>query len=190
MQRVTSQRHNGTADAAAHAVILVANPRWSPFDRHELMHAASLTLWGEPGGAARGSDAWRAGGWLREGLAAAAENRCGAYTNRGVAAAMHAGGEKLTVADLIERFYELDDLAAYLQAGSLVEYLLDAGGRPAFRRLWAAGPGALGATYGRTANEIDAEWQAWLRATPAGARPDDVAALRRQGCGAGEPPRD
>jgi hypothetical protein len=190
MAAVTGQSHNGTTDPEAHTVLVVANDDWSPFDRHELMHAASLNLWGEPGSARRGTAEWRRGGWLREGLAAVAEDRCGRYTNRAVAAAMHEQGERLTLPQLFESFYEQDDLAAYMQAGSLVEYLLDTGGRARLRALWLGGSDGLERVYGITIAELEKGWLRWLVSTPADARPRSVAELRRNGCGAGEPPRD
>jgi hypothetical protein len=186
MARVTGRSHNGTTDAPSHAVLLVANAEWSPFDRHELMHAASLTLWGEPGGARAGTAEWARGGWLREGIAAAAEDRCGPYRGRAVAAAMQAGGERLSIAELTGHFYERDDLSAYLQAGSLVQFLLETRGREPFRRLWREGPDALERVYGRPADALDAEWRAWLAATPAETRPPSLAELRRAGCGASD----
>lgn len=188
MALVTGQSHNGTTDAGAHAVLVVASAAWSPFDRHELMHMASLTLWGEPGRPTSRA-AWRRSGWLREGLAAAAEDRCGAWTNRGVAAAMQAGGERLSLAQLTESFYEQDDLAAYLQAGSLVGYLLETRGRPRFRELWRAGPDGLARVYGASASELESGWRAWLADTPLSARPPSLAALREAGCGSAEPDR-
>ena len=189
MALVTGQRHNGTADAASHAVLVVANRDWSPFDRHEIMHAASLNLWGEPGAARRGSTAWRREGWLREGIAALAEDRCGRWTGRGVAAAMHAAGEGTSLDELTGSFYALDDLRAYLQAGSLVEYLLEIGGRDALRQLWRSGTAGLERVYGRDPAAIDVAWRAWLATTPAAERPPDLEAMREAGCGAGEPPR-
>ena len=51
MAPITGGRHAGTTDAAAHAVALVENGSWRAFTRHEVMHAVSLLLWGQPGGA-------------------------------------------------------------------------------------------------------------------------------------------
>jgi hypothetical protein len=167
----------------------VANAGWRPFERHETMHAVSLGLWGEPGRPASDA-AWRRGGWLREGLAAAAEDRCGPWRGRAVAAAMQASGEGLALAELVEHFYERDDLAAYLQAGALVEYLLETRGVARFRRLWRAGGDALPRVYGEPLDALEAEWRAWLAAVPGASRPPDLAALRREGCGAREPARD
>jgi hypothetical protein len=188
MRRAIGRGHNGFTDVEGHAVFLVANGTWHPFERHETMHAVSLGLWGEPGAPASEA-AWRRAGWLREGLAAAAEDRCGGFDGRAVAAAMQAGGEGLSLAHLVDSFYEQDDLDAYLQAGSLVEYFLETYGAARFRRLWRAGGDGLEAATGKPTAELEAEWRRWLAATPVETRPPDLAALRETGCGAGEPER-
>jgi hypothetical protein len=65
------------------------------------------------------------GGWLREGVVAAAEDLYGRYSYRGMAAQWQAEGTLLPLDSLVHAFYRQDDLAAYLQAGSLVQYLLE-----------------------------------------------------------------
>ena len=65
------------------------------------------------------------GGWLRERIAAAAEDRYLTYSYRGMAAQWLAEGTILPLDTLVHRFYRVDDLAAYLQSGSLVNYLLE-----------------------------------------------------------------
>lgn len=187
MTPLTGGRSTGHTDAPAHAVALVENESWRAFTRHEVMHAVSLLLWGHPGGAedaprdSAAARAWRRGGWLREGIAAAAEDRCGPYANRGVAAAMQAEGALIPFEALTGAFYEQDDLAAYLQAGSLVGYLLATYGRAPFRALWRSG--SVEDAYGKPATAVEAEWATWLRATPSEARPESVGALRGRGCG-------
>ncbi len=187
MVPITGGRHTGTTDAGAHAVALVENESWRAFTRHEVMHAVSLLLWGQPGGAedtpqdSAAAEAWRRGGWLREGLAAAAENRCGPYTNRGASAVMQGEGTLIPIGALAGSFYEQDDLAAYLQAGSLVEYLLGTYGRERFQALWRSG--SVEVAYDKRAAVVGAEWAAWLRSAPPKARPESTAALRARGCG-------
>jgi hypothetical protein len=74
MASLTDGRFTGFTDAPANTIVLLEN---------EVMHAVSLLLWGHPGGAedaprdSAAVEAWRRGGWLREGIAAVAEARCG-----------------------------------------------------------------------------------------------------------------
>lgn len=65
------------------------------------------------------------GGWFREGLAAAAEDLHVSYSYRGMAAQWQAEGTLLPLDSLVSGFYRQDDLAAYLQAGTFVHYLLE-----------------------------------------------------------------
>ncbi len=187
MVPLSGGRQTGFTDAPAHAVALVENESWRAFTRHEVMHAVSLLLWGHPGGAedaprdSAAAQAWQRGGWLREGIAAAAEDRCGPYTNRGVAATMQAEGALIPFDTLAGAFYEQDDLAAYLQAGSLVGYLLATYGQDRFRTLWQSG--SVEAAYGKPVAAVEAEWAAWLRAAPSEAQPESMEALRGRGCG-------
>jgi hypothetical protein len=53
-------------------------------------------------------------GWLREGIAAAAEDRYLNYSYGGMAAQWQAEGALLPLGTLVTAFYQQDDLAAYL----------------------------------------------------------------------------
>jgi hypothetical protein len=111
-------------------------------------------------------------------IAAAAEDRYLSYSYRGMAAQWLAEGTILPLDTLVQRFYQVDDLEAYLQSGSLVAYLLERYGTDRFRQVWRGGPSAFVRAFGRTATEIEADWHAWLRATPASVRPASIAAAR------------
>ena len=130
-------------------------------------------------------DVWEKGSWLREGLAAAAEDLCGSYTYRGFAARMQKEGQLLSLDTLRDAFTAQDDLAAYVQAGSLVQYLLQRYDRQRFRELWRDDGRHLEQIYGESAAAIESAWHEWLRAT-SDQQPPTVAALRQQGC---SPPR-
>jgi hypothetical protein len=150
------------------------------------MHIFSLRLWGHPGTSGAGSadpsiDVWRVGTWLREGIAAAAENLCGEYTYRGVSAQMQAEGQLFPLDTLRDAFMQQDDLAAYLQAGSLVQYLMETHGRERFRDLWRGAGRNLENVYGASVSSIEAAWHDWLRST-ADARPPSMSAFRQHGC--------
>jgi hypothetical protein len=177
MRALVGAGTTGWTVADAHAVFLVANQAWSPFAHHEIMHAASLTVWGEPRGLAT---------WLREGLAAATEDRCGPSTGRGAAAQLLAEGRLARPEVIIASFDSLahiDDLAAYLEAGALVQYLLARYGRDSLARVWRGGLAEFPHAYGRTAAAVGPEWLAWLARTPRRERPPSYASLRARGCG-------
>jgi hypothetical protein len=181
MQALVGRSAAGTAEASSNAVLLVGNERLAPQLRHEVMHAVSLQLWGHPFDPVTPTQA-RQGGWLREGIAMLAQGRCGAYPNRGVAAAMLQRGDLLPVDTLRQAFYDRHPGTAYVQSGALVEYLLDRYGTEALYRVWTDGPGAVPAVTGASADEVERGWHRWLRATPSRERPPRPRAAVRDGC--------
>jgi hypothetical protein len=186
VEAVTGIGWNGWTDAPGNNAAVVARPECRPVFKHEIMHAVSLRLWGNPMAPdkdptpPRDSALVAQGGWLREGVAAAAEDLYVTYSYRGMAAQWLAEGTILPLDTLVNRFYQVDDLAAYLQSGSLVNYLLDQYGSDPFRLVWREGPSAFERVYGRTAAQIESEWHAWLRATPASERPASIALARSE----------
>lgn len=186
VEAVTGTGWNGWTDAPGNNAAVVARSECRPVLRHEIMHAVSLRLWGHPlgtaGDPAPPQDPVRMaqGGWLREGIAAAAEDLYLTYSYRGMAAQWLAEGTIFPLDTLMNHFYEVDDLAAYLQAGSLVRYLLDQYGVDRFRAIWRDGVDAVPRVYGKTPGEIEAEWHAWLRATPSAARPASIRQARSE----------
>lgn len=186
VKAVTGNSWNGWTDAAGNNAAVVARPECRPVFKHEIMHAVSLSLWGNPLGPEgdpfppRDPALMRQGGWLREGIAAAAEDLYVTYSYRGMAAQWLAEGTILPLDTLVHRFYEVDDLAGYLQSGGLVNYLLEQYGSQRFRIVWRDGAGAFERAYGRTASQIESEWHTWLRATPVSARPKSIALARSE----------
>ena len=185
---VTGMTGMGITRAAYNAVVLVAADTIRPAHRHEVMHAVSLRLWGQPGAAPddprepSNAAAFYRGGWLREGVATAADNGCVPWSARGIAAQMIAENERIPLDTLTAAFYQKDGLSAYLQGGSLVEFLLEAYGRDRFKRLWRLGADSIAAVYAKPSAKIEAEWLDWLKATPMAERPASVAAVRGPGC--------
>ncbi len=184
MAQIAGVRSTGTTEPRSQTVLLMANETWAPFTRHEVMHAVSLLLWSEPGNTIgrveEGSPLWLRGGWLREGVAAHAEDRCGGYSNRAISAAYAVNGELIPGAQLIEEFYSLPDLASYLQAGSLVEFILSRYGIDQLRTLWNTL--SLENSLGLGASELHDAWANWLESIPRQDLPD-LEALRTGGCG-------
>lgn len=183
---MTGNGWNGWADPAGNNAAVVARTECRPVFKHEIMHALSLSLWGNPLGPdkdpypPKDSALMEQGGWLREGIAAAAEDLYVTYSYRGMAAQWLAERTIFPLDTLVNRFYRVDDLAAYLQSGSLVNYLLEQYGKDRFRLVWRDGASAFERAYGRTTSQIESEWHTWLRATPASARPKSIALARSE----------
>ncbi|NOT09412.1 MAG: hypothetical protein HOP28_14545 [Gemmatimonadales bacterium] len=188
VKAVTGMAGMGITRAAYNAVVLVAADTSRPAHRHEVMHAVSLRLWGQPGATPgdprepSNAAVFYRGGWLREGLATTADKGCVPWSVRGIAAQMVAENERIPLDTLTAAFYQKDGLSAYLQGGSLVQFLLLAYGRDRFKRLWHLGADSIAAVYGKPSATIEAEWLGWLKATPEAERPPSLAAVRGPGC--------
>ena len=186
VEAVTGFGWNGWSDPAGYNAAVVARAECQPVFKHEIMHVLSLNLWGNPLGPDRDpyppkdSALMAQGGWLREGIAAAAENLYVTYPYRGMAAQWLAEGTLFPLDTLVNRFYLVDNLAAYLQSGSLVSYLLGQYGTERFRMVWRDGASAFEQAYGKAPAEIESEWHTWLRATPASERPKSIALARSE----------
>jgi len=173
MSALIGAKATGFADQAARAVFLVNNPSWRAFDRHEIMHVVSFHAWGPP---APNND------WLQEGLAQAADGRCGDYTNEAVLRGFTQRHGWVSLEDMLVNFRQQPDLRAYLQAAAFTRYLLDTFGPEALRLLWQRGATPDTEVGGRSLADLEAQWRARIAAgeQPAAA---DLAAIEETGCG-------
>ena len=162
----------GFAHRDARAVFLVANPEWRAFERHELMHVLAHHAWGPA-----------AEEWIEEGLAQFADGRCGGYALDAVVVALAGRGGYVPMDTLVARFRQLNDLAAYLQAASMAGYLYQHHGRDAARAVWQRGAGTLGQLTGEAPAAFAESWWRWVRARAQPVPQNDVAVIRRKGCG-------
>lgn len=175
----------GWSDPESLTVAVVANDMCRPVFRHELMHVVSLRLWGPPFARKNATDSANALGfdrasWLREGIAAAAEDLWMKYSYRGMAAAWQAEGGMIPLDSLANAFARYDDLTTYVQSGTLVQYLMSTYGVARFHQLWREGFDALPKIYGKPMSEIEREWHAWIERTPVAERPHSIAEARAE----------
>lgn len=151
MGQLTGAPVTGFAHQAARAVFLVTNPGWRAFERHEIMHVVAWHAWGPP---APGTD------WLQEGLAQAADGRCGGYANETVLRGLVRRRGWVTLEDLLTRFRQQPDLRAYLQAAAFTRHLLGTQGAAVLETLWREGATGDTTVRGRPLALIEREWRA------------------------------
>lgn len=173
MAQLIGGRATGFADRAARAVLLVTNPTWRAFERHEVMHVVAWHAWGPP---AANTD------WLEEGLAQAADGRCDDYSNETALRGLIRRHGWVPFDDLLVRFRQQPDLRAYLQAAVFVEHLLRTYGAPALATLWRQGTQPTTMVDGRSLSDIEADWRTRVAFGPI---PDDAAMIRIEGDGCG-----
>jgi hypothetical protein len=178
MSALIGGQATGFAHQAARAVFLMTNPSWRAFERHEIMHVVAWQAWGAP---APNSD------WLQEGLAQAADGRCGNYSNETVLRGLIQQGGWVALEDMLVNFRRQPDLRAYLQAAAFTRYLLDTFGATAIEGLWRRGATQDTLVGSRSLADVEA---AWRRSVAEGDLPEaaELTSVEAVGCGVGTPP--
>lgn len=174
MRRLTGSPVTGFAFIEGQAVVLVFNEDWRAFERHEMTHVISRNAWGEPGEPSAAT---------LEGFAVFVDGDCGGYEVGRVVRTMLEKDLLLDWEPLLGAFRAQDDLIAYSQAGSLVEYVDRQAGDTGLRSLWSRGLRAAPDLLGVSPVELEGRWLEWLREnyTPI---PDRAwERIRSDGCG-------
>jgi hypothetical protein len=154
------------------AVVLVLNEHWRAFERHESTHVVTLGSWPPAAGAA-----------VIEGLATFVDGDCGGYANGRVARAILDLGALLPLETLAGDFRKQDDLIAYLQAASIVEFMVHREGPRVVAALWRQGLQASPTLLHVSGEAFQNEFESWLSSSY---EPVPVAAMqtiRDAGCG-------
>jgi len=172
MEVLTGSPVTGFAYPDDHAVVLVFNDRWRAFERHELTHVVTLGSWSRPAGPA-----------VVEGLATYVDGTCGGYENGRVVRTVLDQGSLLPLETLAGEFRQQDDLIAYLQAASLVEYVVHLQGPGAIAALWDQGLGAAPTLLQTSPGDFFAGYSSWLISTYDPVPPGAWQAIRQSGCG-------
>jgi hypothetical protein len=171
LQQLTGYQWGGFVTPHNDAVFYVATPEAGPALRHELMHRVARANWGlkpEP--------------WLQEGVATFGAGHCERYTLHEAAASLLREKKAVPLRQLATNFYSVNDVVAYLQSGSVVQFVHDTYGIQAVRTLWRGGLAQAVAATGLTAEELDAAWRAYLHRPGFSPRPVDWEIIRRKGC--------
>jgi len=174
METLLGRRATGFAEPATGTVLLMTNPDWRAFERHEIMHVVAERNWGPADPEAD---------WLREGLAQLADGRCGRYSNEPVANGLVAEDGWIPLETLVRDFRRQPDLNAYLEAASLAGYIHRVHGVAALRAMWQGGPEEFRRVTGRSLHQLEQEWQEAMATISARPRPAEIAVLRQRGCG-------
>jgi hypothetical protein len=174
METLLGRRATGFAEPLTGTVLLMTNPTWRAFDRHEVMHVVAERAWGPADTEAD---------WLREGLAQFAQGQCGRYTNEQVANGLAAETGWIPLASLIRNFRTLPDLTAYLEAASLAGYVHRVHGISGVRAMWQGGPREFEAVTGLSLAQLERAWQGAMATLSARPGAEEVAAIRKKGCG-------
>jgi hypothetical protein len=173
MERLVGLPVTGFAYFDEQAVVLVINPTWRPFERHELTHVVTLGTWPAPAGLA-----------VVEGLATYVDGSCGGYENGRVARTMLDTETLLPFGSLTGEFRQQDDLVAYLQAAVTIEFAVERLGAVVIRTAWERGVAAVPELLGYSSpGGFEPQFKAWLSSTYDPVPSESWDAIRERGCG-------
>ncbi len=172
MENLTGSPATGFAYYRDDAVVLVFNENWRAFERHELTHVVTLGTWPTPARPA-----------VVEGLATYVDGECGGYENGRVARTMLDMGALIPLESLTGDFRRQNDLVAYLQAASAIEFIMQQRGPEVIRFLWERGLLAAAELLDTSVSDFEVQFERWLSSTydPVPAAAWD--AIRGGGCG-------
>jgi len=118
--------------------------------KHELMHIITMSAWGNPDFTSI---------WMKEGIAAFAENQCNGYNVEQIYRFFSANKMLLPMDALAADFYREPEMIAYHQSAYVVQYFLANYGVEKFKDLWMQGLSNFEKIYGvsfvRVKSEID-----------------------------------
>lgn len=179
--RVMSAQNKGLTMLGRHGgdiIILVVNDSVRMYARHEVMHVVAPRAWGPVA---------RDAGWMTEGLATLADDRCQGTTMVPVARDLLREQPTLRAEEVATFFDEMarsERGRAYVLAGSLIHYLWQSRGREGVRGLWQ-GTDSLRqpSTFRPFDPDLTTAWRAHVRRAAGPSPGIDAAAFRRFACG-------
>lgn len=165
----------GIALPDAYTLLIATNDSTRAYHTHEMMHIISINHF--DGYAATPSD------WIQEGISVYTDNPCLGYPIHEIAAYLYYNNKMSSMDSLFHHFRSLPDVQAYMQAGSLVGYLIDQYGQKKFEQLWKNGIVGLSSTIGKSIIELEKEYHAFLRKKYPNQPKVNWTLLNEKGCG-------
>jgi len=118
-----------------------------------------------------------------EGLATYIDGTCGGYENGRITRSLLDRGTLIPLTTLSGDFRGQDDLIAYLQAGTLFEFVLESDGSEVVSLLWTQGLLAAPLLLGMSQAEFEEAFEDWVRARYSPITDIAMDAIRTRGCG-------
>ena len=163
----------GMANWADHFVILVHNPVWDAFIRHEILHVYHENVWGI------GGEPFH---WFQEGFATYSHGLCGPYDIEEITTYLHNESMLYGLEELFRSFRQLDELIRNIQAASLVSYLFETYGSEKVKELWVEGVEKIDSVLGIPADELESRFFRHLESKRNYGRAIDWKTLSDKGC--------
>jgi hypothetical protein len=172
MENLTGSPVTGFSYYSDRAVVTVFNDRWRAFERHELTHTVTLGTWTSPAGPA-----------VVEGLATYVDGSCGGYENGRIARTILDRGSMIPLEELVGDFRRQNELIAYLQAASTMEFMVHRLGPEAVALLWDQGLQVSPALLQTSTDVFQDALEVWLTSTYDPVPASAWEFIRAGGCG-------
>ena len=156
-------------------LLIATNDSTRAYHTHELMHLISINQF--EGYAAEPTD------WIQEGLAVYADDPCMGYPIHLVAAYLLYTNKLVSMDSLFYQFRTLPDMVGYMQAGSVVQFILEKYGLEKFEALWRKGVTGIEELTGKSKTRLENEYLQFLRKAYPQQPTIDWEMLNRKGCG-------
>jgi hypothetical protein len=175
LKPITGFTPKGLAYPMDYLLLIATNDSIRAYHTHELMHILSTYRMG--GLAASPGD------WIQEGLSVYADDPCLEYAMEQIAANLVYTDMWIPLDSLVHHFRSLPDLTAYLQAGAVVQFIIESYGLKWFEILWKQGIPAFEKTVGKSWKQIERDCIDKLKKKYPSLPTVDWKELHRRGCG-------
>lgn len=149
MKQLCGHESNGLAVDSVFLFVYSDSVR--AFGPHEPCHVLSQRLWGTPHGI-----------WLTEGLAVYSEDGWLGHPLHSICKQLRAQGRFVPVTDLFDekQWIRIPEMVSYPEAGSFIKFLYEKYGVSDVKALWTAGAKGIPSVFGKSIEQLQAEWLA------------------------------
>ena len=157
MKQLCGRESNGLAIGSA--FLFVYGESIKAFGPHEPSHLLSQRLWGTPHGT-----------WLTEGLAVYSEDQWQGHSLNSVCKQLRVQRKLVPITDLFDdkQWKQNPEMASYPEAGSFIKFLHEKYGVSDVRAVWTAGAKGIPRVFGKSAEQLQAEWLAVIEQSDSG----------------------
>ena len=172
--RIVGRPVSGFSNWTASGVFVVLDSEWRSFEKHEITHVFTMTMWGAPDISSR---------WMIEGVAISSDGWCREYSVDEIAFHLLSHGKFPPLKQFFNDFAKLGEIRGGIYAASVIGFIRHTYGAEALRKLWIDGSGNLTESLGSDVGQIEILWREYLELTVKEDVPIDLETIEDSGCG-------